>query len=52
MQANWQPLKSGYRAELLLDLPPSAAFMYRVSNNMVQILPGSCVTTPAGFEGE
>ena len=52
MQMSWQPVKMGYCAELLLDLPPSAGFMYRTSNNMVQLLSGSCVFTPAGFEGE
>lgn len=52
MQMSWQPVKMGYCAELLLDLPPSAGFMYRTSNNMIQLLSGSCVFTPAGFDGE
>lgn len=52
MQNLWQPVKAGYTAELLLDLPPSASFMYRTSNNMVPLLSGSCVFYPSGFEGE
>lgn len=52
MQQLWQPVKRGYSAEMLLDLPPSAAFMYRVTNNMNPLLTGPCAFHPTAFEGE
>lgn len=52
MQNLWQPVKQGYSAEMLLDLPPSAAFMYRTSNNMNPLLTGPCAFRPTAFEGE
>ena len=51
-QVVWAPEKPCYRAEMLLDLPPSAQFVYRNSNNMCPILPGSSVHTPAAPECE
>ncbi|MBQ9787312.1 MAG: alpha-galactosidase [Lentisphaeria bacterium] len=52
MQNLWKPLKKTYRAEMLLDLPPASAFMYRTSNNMVQILSGPSVFSPPGYDAE
>lgn len=52
MNELWKSVKSCYRAEYILDLPPEAAFMYRCTNNMVAQLSGSCVFKPSGFDGE
>ncbi len=49
---NWQSEKPCYRAELELDLPPQAGFMFRSSNNMCPLLPSSNVFWPPAFEGE
>ncbi|MBQ4336822.1 MAG: hypothetical protein IJC34_06495, partial [Lentisphaeria bacterium] len=51
-QVVWAPEKPCYRAEMLLDLPPSAQFVFRNSNNMCPILPGSSAHTPAAPECE
>ena len=50
--AVWTPERPCYRAELKLDLPPFAEFIFRNSNNMSPILPGSAVTSPSAPECE
>ena len=51
-QVTWAPEQPCYRAEMLLDLPPSAEFVYRNSNNMCPILPGSPAFTPSAPDCE
>lgn len=52
ISAPWQSPRPCFRTEFPLDLPPSAAFVYRSANNMALLSAGSCVFTPPAFDGE
>ena len=49
---HWQPPRPCYRAELPLDLPPSANVIYRSANGMSPLFCGSNLFTPGAGDGE
>ena len=49
---HWRQTSPCYRAELPLDLPPGAAFVWRAANNMALPAAGSTLFTPPPFDGE
>lgn len=48
----WQPPRPCYRAELPLDLPPSANVIYRSANGMSPLFCGSNLFSPGAGDGE
>ncbi len=50
--SQWLTPPPCYRAELRLDLPPEASFVYRSANNMPLLAAGSPLFSPTAFDGE
>lgn len=48
----WRSPEPCYMAEILLDLPPEASFVYRSANNMPLLAAGSSLFSPTAFDGE
>ena len=48
----WRPEPECYRAALPLNFPPEANFIYRSTNNMTPVLPGSSVLSADSFDAD
>ena len=48
----WRPEPECYRAALPLNFPPEANFIYRSTNNMTPVLPGSSVHSADSFDAD